>query len=268
MYNLGMNNLSKSFVFALLLYGLLLAIGYILYLLWQEQKPQEKFAFDLEKLKLQELPQTPAKEPSTPPTPPQKKSTPPPKLQPPTPPPAPTTPPLEPTEAPQTEATPPPNAAPLPTPKPTPPTTPSSAPSLTHSILANLPKPAPTPPHKSPQRQLIEELYEEESKNLTAEQEAYLEEHLLQMQSITQNVLNRIGQLYLDPRFHYYNYNYVEFMLHPDGSISDLQMIRQADFVLLDKITQETIETAYKDYPHPQTPIKIRFKFLYDLRAY
>lgn len=60
--------------------------------------------------------------------------------------------------------------------------------------------------------------------------------------------------------------NVVEFYLHPNGDISDLKIIKQSGFILLDRNSIKTIEIAYKDYPHPKTKTLIRFFINYYLR--
>ena len=139
---------------------------------------------------------------------------------------------------------------------------------LIKSIFDNLPKAKKHKPKLSPQDQLIQELYGDSFVKLSSKAKKYLNDNHLLMQAITQKVLNRIGRVYLDPRFYYYDYNFVEFMLYPDGSISDIKMLKDAEFKLLNKITQETVETAFKDYPRPSEPTLIRYKFLYDLRSF
>ena len=139
---------------------------------------------------------------------------------------------------------------------------------LISSIFDNLPKPDKSQSKSSHSDEMLQELYGEHYTSLSTEAKTYLEDNHLIMQAITQKVLNRIGRVYLDPRFYYYDYNFVEFILYPDGSISDIKMLRDSGFKLLDKITKETIETAYKDYPYPKEPTLIRYKFLYDLRGY
>jgi len=52
--------------------------------------------------------------------------------------------------------------------------------------------------------------------------------------------------------------NVVEFTLHPNGDISDLRISDSSYFTALDKNTIETIQIAYKDYPRPKEPTKIK----------
>ena len=134
--------------------------------------------------------------------------------------------------------------------------------------MQSLPEPKEALPQLSPQETMLNELYGDDITKLSTTAKQYLLDNHLKMQRITQEVLNRIGRVYLDPRFHYYNFNYVEFTLYPDGHISDIKVLKDAGFRLLDKITKETIEIAYKDYPLPSEPTLVRYKFLYDLRSY
>ena len=136
------------------------------------------------------------------------------------------------------------------------------------SALKTLPKAVEAKPQLSPQESMLNEVYGDEMTKLSTTAKRYLMDNHLKMQIITQRVLNRIGRVYIDPRFHYYAHNYVEFTLYPDGHISNIKILKDAGFKLLDKITKETIETAYKDYPLPKEPTLVRYKFLYDLRSY
>lgn len=136
------------------------------------------------------------------------------------------------------------------------------------SALKTLPKAVESKPQLSPQESMLNDVYGDEVTRLSTTAKRYLLDNHLKMQRITQRVLNRIGRIYIDPRFHYYAHNYIEFTLYPDGHISNIKILKDAGFKLLDKITKETIETAYKDYPLPKEPTLIRYKFLYDLRSY
>uniref|UniRef100_UPI00404762DA energy transducer TonB n=1 Tax=Aliarcobacter sp. TaxID=2321116 RepID=UPI00404762DA len=57
--------------------------------------------------------------------------------------------------------------------------------------------------------------------------------------------------------------NVIEFMFHPDGSISDLKITTSSGYEIFDKYSKELIEIAYKDYPKPKTSTKIRFNVQY-----
>ena len=60
--------------------------------------------------------------------------------------------------------------------------------------------------------------------------------------------------------------NVIEFMFHPDGSITGLKVIDSSGYAVLDDYSIELIEIAYKNYPKPQTSTKLRFNVQY--RAY
>ena len=59
--------------------------------------------------------------------------------------------------------------------------------------------------------------------------------------------------------------NIVEFMFHPDGSITDLKITSSSGYAVFDSYTLELIEIAYKDYPKPQTTTKLKFNVRYTL---
>ena len=139
---------------------------------------------------------------------------------------------------------------------------------LIESLLNTLPKAKEAQKRPNETEQKLKELYGKHYTTLSSKTKKYLKDNLLIMQSITQETLNRIGRMYLDPRFYYYDYNIVEFVLYPNGNIGEIKLLKDAGFELLDKITKETIETAYKDYPLPSEPTLIRYKFFYDLRSF
>ena len=57
--------------------------------------------------------------------------------------------------------------------------------------------------------------------------------------------------------------NIVEFMFHPDGSISGLKITSSSGYTILDDYSLELIEIAYKDYPKPTEKTKIKFQVFY-----
>ena len=60
--------------------------------------------------------------------------------------------------------------------------------------------------------------------------------------------------------------NAVEFVLMPNGDINDLKLLQSSFYSALDQSTLRTIQIAYKDYPKPSKPTKIRIYINYILR--
>ena len=112
----------------------------------------------------------------------------------------------------------------------------------------------------------LEKLYGEEYETFTKVQKAFLEKNLNNFQTITQRVLNRLGYPPLAAKLRIGGVNVVEFMFHPDGSITNLKIINSSGYAVLDDYSIELIEIAYKDYPKPKTSTKLRFNVQY--RAY
>jgi len=108
-------------------------------------------------------------------------------------------------------------------------------------------------------------LYGEEYDKFTKVQKAYLEKNLTNFQTITQRVLNRLGYPPLAAKLRIGGVNVIEFMFHPDGSITGLKVIDSSGYAVLDDYSVELIEIAYKDYPKPQTSTKLRFNVQYRL---
>lgn len=105
-------------------------------------------------------------------------------------------------------------------------------------------------------------LYGEEYNSFTKVQKVFLQKNLKDIGRITQRYLRyphiavRTGQQGM---------NIVEFVLHPNGDISDLKLSNSSGYTSLDENTVETIEIAYKDYPRPKTPTKIKIYVYYKL---
>jgi periplasmic protein TonB len=108
-------------------------------------------------------------------------------------------------------------------------------------------------------------LYGEEYKTFTKIQKAYLEKNLNNFQVITQRVLNRLGYPKLAAKLRIGGTNIVEFMFHPDGSISNLKITNSSGYEVFDKYSIELIEIAYKDYPRPTTSTKLKFNVQYQI---
>lgn len=112
------------------------------------------------------------------------------------------------------------------------------------------------------QTQQYIKLYGEQYFNFSKEQKRYLKQNLNTIGRITQRYLRypalsaRVGQSGI---------NVVEFTLHPNGDISDLRITDGSGYTLLDQNSVETIELAYKDYPKPEKPTKIKIFVKYVL---
>lgn len=111
----------------------------------------------------------------------------------------------------------------------------------------------------------LQKLYGEEYDKFTKVQKAYLEKNIGNFQTITQRVLTRLGYPPLAAKLKIGGVNIIEFMFHPDGSITNLRVINSSGYAVLDDYSLELIEIAYKDYPKPQTSTKLRFNVQYRL---
>ena len=111
----------------------------------------------------------------------------------------------------------------------------------------------------------LQKLYGEEYDKFTKVQKAYLEKNIGNFQTITQKVLDRLGYPPLAAKLKIGGVNIVEFMFHPDGSITNLKVIDSSGYAILDDYSVELIEIAYKNYPKPETSTKLRFHVQYRL---
>lgn len=98
------------------------------------------------------------------------------------------------------------------------------------------------------------QLYGEEFTKYSDETKQYLKESLKSIGQITQRYLE---YPYLAAYGGQSGTNVIEFFLHPDGTISDVQIKTSSGYNILDWNTKDTIEKAYKDYPRPKEKTKI-----------
>ena len=124
-----------------------------------------------------------------------------------------------------------------------------------------------TNPPKEPE--LIDEitqsyikLYGEEYNSFTKVQKVYLQKNLKTIGSITQKYLRYPA---ISVRTRQSGTNVIEFILHPNGDITQPIITTSSGYEALDSNTIETIEIAYKDYPRPNEPTKIRIYVTYRL---
>ncbi len=106
------------------------------------------------------------------------------------------------------------------------------------------------------------DLYGEEYNDLSETQKIYLHKNLKDIGRITQRYL-RYPEL--AARLRQDGTNVVEFMLHPNGDISDLKLITPSGSKSLDENSVDTIWIAYKDYPRPEQTTKIKIYINYYL---
>jgi len=104
-------------------------------------------------------------------------------------------------------------------------------------------------------------LYGDTYFTLSKEQKTYLKNNLSRIGMITQRYLVYPG---LSIKTRQSGINVIEFVLHPNGDISDVRITDSSNYTALDKNTVETIQLAYKDYPKPTepTPIKIYVQYI------
>jgi len=113
-----------------------------------------------------------------------------------------------------------------------------------------------------PQTQQYIKLYGDQYFKLSKEQKRYLKQNLNSIGRITQRYLTYPS---LSARTGQYGVNVVEFTLHPNGDITNLRITDGSGYTMLDKNSLETIELAYKDYPKPTEPTKIKINVKYIL---
>ena len=102
--------------------------------------------------------------------------------------------------------------------------------------------------------------YGKEYEKLTNVQKVFIQNNLKNIVTITRSYY-RFPSIAIKLRKS--DYNVVEFLLHPNGDISGLKIIKNGQYSFYDKSIIETIQYAYKDYPRPKETTKIRFFITY-----
>lgn len=105
-------------------------------------------------------------------------------------------------------------------------------------------------------------LYGDTYFTLSKEQKTYLKNNLSRIGMITQRYLTYPG---LSIKTRQSGINVIEFILHPNGDISNVRITDSSNYTALDQNTIETIELAYKDYPKPSEPTQIKIYVRYIL---
>jgi outer membrane biosynthesis protein TonB len=114
----------------------------------------------------------------------------------------------------------------------------------------------------------IKELYGDEFGKLSEGEQKYILDNQEIMRRQTQQVLNRVGAVNIPHNLRVNRQNIVEFYLYPNGDISEIKLIENSGFYILDDTTTETIGYAYSRYPRPKQKTLIRYKVGYNLRGF
>jgi len=122
------------------------------------------------------------------------------------------------------------------------------------------PKPKPKPLDKITQSYL--DLYGDEFKNYPKASKVFIIKNIKDIGKITEIFLQ---YPMMSVQANQSGVSVVEFILHPNGTISKLHIIKSSHYFLLDDNTIETINEAYHDYPRPPKPTVIRIYVKYQL---
>lgn len=100
--------------------------------------------------------------------------------------------------------------------------------------------------------------YGEEFFTLSAGEQHYIIDNLQKIRKINEVVGTRLlrDRSDVDPM----DNNVVEFLLNPDGSISDLSLEKNRIGTPLDELTLQTINLAHPKYPKPNQPTHVRIR--------
>ncbi|MDD2698715.1 MAG: TonB family protein [Arcobacteraceae bacterium] len=106
------------------------------------------------------------------------------------------------------------------------------------------------------------ELYKDDFDSFPEETKVYLIKNLKDIGKITQRFLI---YPYIAVQAKQSGINVVEFILHPNGKITEPKIIKSSKYYILDDNSVETINQAYRDYPRPDKPTIIRIYVKYEL---
>ncbi len=100
--------------------------------------------------------------------------------------------------------------------------------------------------------------YGEEFFSLPSGEQHFIIDNLQKIRKINEIVGTRLlrDRSDIDPN----DNNVVEFILNPDGTISDLSLEKNRIGTPLDELTLQTINLAYPKYPKPEQPTHIRIR--------
>lgn len=111
----------------------------------------------------------------------------------------------------------------------------------------------------------IQQLYGDKFDELSAGEREYLKQNLNEISNIAQKTLNRVGAAKIPNNYHTQSFNYYEFYLYPDGSISDIKFLLNGEMSILDDTSRITIEVSAHKFPRPKEKTLIRFKTRYSI---
>lgn len=140
-------------------------------------------------------------------------------------------------------------------------TTPPSA-QPQESVTENTQPPEQTETYE---QRMVRELYGDVFGELSEGEQKFILDNQETMRRITQNILGRYAPYRIPPGLDINESNLVEFVLHPDGHVTDLRFIQNSRYELFDNVTLETLGIAYKKYPRPAQPTLIRYRIDYVL---
>jgi TonB family protein len=84
-----------------------------------------------------------------------------------------------------------------------------------------------------------------------------------EIRRLTNRTLHRIAPPRLHTRRHGQRTVTLRFVLRPNGSITDLRILKSSGLRTLDRHARRAIRTAQKHYPHPERPTAIRLNLPY-----
>ncbi len=111
----------------------------------------------------------------------------------------------------------------------------------------------------------FKEAYGEAFGKLSEGEKQYIVDNQEIMRRITQEQLNRLGPVNIPRNLNVNAINIVEFYLHPNGDISELRIVDQSGYQILDDTSLQTIEYSYHRYPLPKQKTLVRYKVGYYL---
>lgn len=115
-------------------------------------------------------------------------------------------------------------------------------------------------------REDINRLYGEAFGDMSKQEQDYVINSYKLNGEVFQYYANRVGYPPIAAHFNQQGAGIVEFYLYPDGSISDIKIVKSSSFSEIDNSIKHIVDLAAKDLKRPPTKVRVRLQGNYFLR--
>lgn len=111
----------------------------------------------------------------------------------------------------------------------------------------------------------IQKLYGDKFRELSKGEQKYIIDNMTKMLIIANKVLQRYSNSKIPNSFSGSGEVLLEFYLHPNGEITNLKILQQSEYQIMNDLYLETINLSYSQYPRPEQPTLIRWIGTFDI---